>query len=58
MPAYVKFFIRLGASLLGARLLMHFFSFLGEGNIMWFILTVFLLISAYGLEALKTFCLK
>jgi len=54
MSPAIKFFIRLGASLLGARLLMHFFPFLGKSNIMWFVLSGFLLLTAYGLEGIRS----
>ncbi|MDL1955858.1 MAG: hypothetical protein LWW95_02215 [Candidatus Desulfofervidus auxilii] len=54
MHPATKFLIRLGASLVSAKLLMHFFPFLGKSNVMWFILTGFLLITAYGLEAIRS----
>lgn len=48
-----KFLIRLGSSFLGALILTHFFRFLGKGWVIIGILTVFLLVTAYGLEWLK-----
>ncbi|MDL1971319.1 MAG: hypothetical protein LWW94_10245 [Candidatus Desulfofervidaceae bacterium] len=54
MFTLVKFLIRLGASLLGAKILMHFFPFLGNSHTMWLILTGFLLVTAYGLEFVKS----
>ncbi|MDL1972481.1 MAG: hypothetical protein LWW78_04490 [Deltaproteobacteria bacterium] len=49
----VKFAIRLGSSYLGALILTHFFRFLGKGRIITIVLTIFLLITAYGLEWLR-----
>ncbi len=58
MPWYIKFLIRLVTSIVGAKLLMHFFRFLGESKVMWFILSAFLLVTAYGAEALRVRRLK
>jgi len=58
MPWYIKFSIRLATSILGAKLLMHFFRFLGQSDIMWLILSAFLLATAYGAEALRVRRLK
>jgi len=54
MSAWLKFFIRLGASLFSAKILIHFFPFLGNSHTMWLVLTGFLLLTAYGLEFIKS----
>jgi hypothetical protein len=54
MSPLTKFIIRLVLSLMGAKILLHFFPFLGNNYIMWFILTGFILFMAYGLEGIRS----
>ncbi len=53
MHPATKFLVRLGASFLGALILTRFFRFLGKGWVITGIITIFLLVTAYGLEWLK-----